>query len=397
MPLTDLQCRNAKPGPKLRKLSDAGGLQLWVQPKGGRLWRLAYRYGGKQKLLSIGPYPLISLSEARERRDAAKRLLLDGIDPATSKQEQKAERAVPKDPFRPIAEEYVKKLIREGRAKRTISKTEWLLSCAYPVLGDRPIREIGAVEILEVLRPLEARGHYESARRLRSTIGRVFRYAVATARADGDPTAALRDALITPKVTPRAAITDPKGVGGLLRAIDAFDGQPTTRAALQLMALLFPRPGELRLAEWIEFDFDKAVWTIPPHRAKMRRVHAVPLARQAIAILEELRMITVRHAFVFPGLRSWKRPMSDNCMNAALRRMGFAKDEMTAHGFRAMACSLLNESGLWNPDAIERQLAHVDGNDVRRAYARAAFWDERVRMMQWWADYLDRLRTESGR
>lgn len=284
------------------------------------------------------------------------------------KREEKAERLAPKDTFRPIAEEYVTKLIREGRAKPTIAKTEWLLSFAYPVLGDRPIREIRAVEVLEVLRTLEARGRYESARRLRSTIGRVFRYAVATARAETDPTFALRDALIAPKVTPRPAITDPKAAGGLLRAIETFDGQPTTRAALQLMALLFPRPGELRMAEWSEFDFDKAIWTIPAHRAKMRRAHRIPLSTQAIRILQELHTITGRYPIAFPGVRSWKRAMSDNTLNAALRRLGYAKDEMTAHGFRAMACSLLNESGLWNSDAIERQLAHVENNDVRRAY-----------------------------
>lgn len=393
MPLTDLECRNAKAGSKLRKLSDAGGLQLWVQPTGSRLWRLAYRYGGKQKLLSIGPYPLISLSEARERRDAAKRLLLDGIDPAVRKREEKAERLAAKNKFREIAEEYVTKLIREGRAKRTISKAEWLLSFAYPALGDRPIREIGAVDVLQVLRKVEARGCYESARRLRSVIGRVFRYAVATARAETDPTFALRDALITPKVTPRAAITDPKGVGGLLRAIETFDGQPTTRVGLQLMALLFPRPGELRMAEWTEFDFDKAIWTIPAHRAKMRRTHRIPLPAQAIRTLEELHTLTGRYQIAFPGVRSWKRPMSDNTLNAALRRMGYGKEEMTAHGFRAMACSLLNESGFWNSDAIERQLAHVDANSVRRAYARGEYWQERVRMMQWWADYLDRLKA----
>lgn len=395
MALSDVKCRNARPGPKLRKLSDGGGLQLWVQPTGGRLWRLAYRFGGKQKLLALGAYPIISLADARQARDEAKRLLASGVDPAQEKKEKKAR--VASDNFRSIAEEYIGKLEKEGRAETTLAKINWLLSFAYPIIGDRPIREIDAPAILKVLRTVEARGRYESARRLRSTIGAVFRYAVATVRAETDPTSVLRDALIRPTVTPRAAITDPKALGGLLRAIDTFDGQPGTRAALKLMALLFPRPGELRCAEWDEFGFDKAIWTIPGTRTKMRRPHRVPLSRQAIAILEELREISGDGALLFPSVRTAARPISDNTLNAALRRLGYSKDEVTAHGFRATASSLLNECGKWHPDAIERQLAHVENNDVRRAYARGEHWDERVRMMQWWADYLDKLRAGSGR
>lgn len=390
MALSDLKCRTARAAAKLQKFSDGGGLQLWVQPNGGRLWRLAYRFGGKQKLLALGAYPTISLADARQRREDAKRLLASGIDPAGAKKQEQ----VPAETFRVVAAEYVVKLKKEGRAPRTIAKVEWLLSFADPTLGDRPMRSIGAPDVLQVLREVEKRGRHESARRLRSTIGAVFRYAIATVRADSDPTIALRDALIRPTVTPRAAVTDPKALGALLRAIEAFDGQPATRAALKLMALLFPRPGELRAAEWREFDFDKAVWTVPVGRMKMRRPHQVPLSKQAIAVLKDLREITGGGDLLLPSVRATDRPISDNTLNAALRRMGYAKDEATAHGFRATASSLLNECCKWHPDAIERQLAHIENNDVRRAYVRGEHWDERVKMMQWWADYLDDLKRD---
>ncbi|MER9395389.1 MULTISPECIES: integrase arm-type DNA-binding domain-containing protein [unclassified Mesorhizobium] len=395
MALSDVKCRNARPASKLVKLSDGGGLQLWVQPTGSRLWRLAYRFDGKQKLLALGSYPLISLAEAREARDDAKRLLLAGVDPGKERSLRKADSA--KDSFRSIADEYVDKLKKEGRAVRTISKVKWLLDFAYPIIGDKCIRKIDPAIILTALRRVEVRGRYESARRLRSTIGSVFRYAIATARAETDPTFALRGALISPKVTSRAAITDPKALGGLLRGIDAFDGQPTTRAGLKLIALLFPRPGELRAAEWEEFDFESSVWTIPEARMKMRRPHRVPLSKQAISVLTSLREISGDGSLLFPSVRSASRPISDNTLNAALRRMGYGKEEATAHGFRATASTLLNECGKWHPDAIERQLAHIENNDVRRAYARAEHWDERVKMMQWWADYLDELKSKNPR
>lgn len=389
MALSDVKCRNAKPGSKLYKLSDGGGLQLWVQPTRARLWRLAYRFAGKQKLLALGAYPLISLAAARQARDDAKRLLAVGVDPSAKKKEAQK----PAETFRIIAGEYVSKLAQEGRADKTISKINWLLSFAYPTLGERPIREIDAATVLSALREVEIRGRHETARRLRSTIGAVFRYAMATARADSDPTLALHGALIRPIVTPRAAVTDPKALGALLRAIDGFEGQPATHAALKLMALLFQRPGELRAAEWSEFDLDKAVWAIPAARMKMRREHRVPLSRQAREILQGLHEITGRGALVFPSLRDARRPISDGTLNAALRRLGYSKEEATAHGFRATAASLLNESGKWHPDAIERQLAHQENNDVRRAYTRGEHWSERVTMMQWWADYLDGLKS----
>ncbi len=269
------------------------------------------------------------------------------------------------------------------------------LSFANAAFGDEPLGQIAASAILKVLQTLEARGRYEFARRLRSTIGSVFRYAIATARAETDPTYSLRGALAQVKSSPRAAITDPQRFGALLRAIDAFDGQPSTRIALQLLTLLFPRPGELRLAQWPEFDLQRALWTIPASRMKMRRPHRIPLPRQAVELLGLLRLISNGN-FLFPSVRSPSRPISDGTLNAALRRLGYTKEEATGHGFRATASSLLNESGKWHPDAVERQLAHIEGNSVRAAYARGEHWDERVSMMQWWADYLDQLRTPAA-
>jgi integrase len=385
-----MKCRNVRPNSKLQKLSDGGGLQLWIQPAGARWWRLAYRFAGKQKLLALGVYPTVSLADARQRREEAKRLIVAGTDPSQAKKEAKASRVEMANTFRAIGEEYVSKLKQEGRADRTISKLEWLLSFAYPTLGGRKITTITAPDILLVLRDVEKRGRHETAQRLRSTVGSVFRYAMATARAETDPTLALKGALIRPAVKSRAAIIDPGALGAMLRAIDGFNGQLSTHAALRLMALLFPRPGELRAAEWPEFDLDNAVWTVPAVRMKMRRAHRVPLSGQATAILRNLKEVS-GDKLVFPSVRSAERPISDGTLNAALRRLGYNKDEATAHGFRATASSLLNESGKWHPDAIERQLAHVENNDVRRAYARGEFWEERVRMMQWWADYLDSL------
>ncbi len=282
----------------------------------------------------------------------------------------------------------------EELAAVTISKKEWLLEFAYPELGHRRLKDIEPIDVLGVLQTVERKGAYETTRRLRATIGAVFRYGVATARAQGDPTIALRGATIAPKVTHRAAITEPKRFGYLLRAIDTFDGQPVIRTGLKMLALTFPRPGELRFAEWTEFDFSQKIWTIPAAKTKMGRDHLVPLSTQAIEVLGGLRK-TASHKFVLPSLHGGKLPISENTFNLSLRRLGFGSEEMTSHGFRATASTLLNESGKWAEDAIERQLAHIDKNGVRRAYARGAFWDERVRMMQWWADYIDNLQTSN--
>lgn len=401
MPLSDVAIRAAKPAATVQKLSDGGGLQLWLMPNGAKLWRLAYRFAGKQKKLAIGPYPAIGLSEARAKRQEAKAHLIAGRDPSIQKQADKAQALEAQgQTFAKVAAELLDKKRREGKAANTLAKLEWLYGLANAAIGDRPVSEVTAAEVLSALRKVEGKGRLETAKRLRAVIGEVFRYAIATARAENDPTFALRGALSAPVVKHRAAITDPVQLGGLMRAIEGFQGQPSTNAALKLMAYLFPRPGELRMAEWREFDLEKAVWTIPAARAKMRREHRVPLPRQALAVLNELRPISGSGKLVLPGYgvsggegrKIEQRPISENTLNGALRRMGFAQDEMSSHGFRAAASTLLNESGKFSADAIERALAHQDPDAVRRAYARGEHWQERVTMAQWWADQLDAWR-----
>ncbi len=397
MSLTDVTCRATKPGAKRRKLSDGGGLQLWIMPNGARLWRLVYRHLGKQRALSLGIYPEVTLTEARSRRDEARLLLRDGKDPIQERDKSRRaeqEKRTAGDSFGTVAKEFLDKCRRENYSEVTLAKKEWLLSLAFPKLNDIPVSEIRPLDVLEVLQRVEAQGHYETARRLRSTIGSVCRFAIVTARAENDPTIVLRGAITTPTVKSHAAITDPGQFGCLLRDIDDFEGQPQTVAALKLLALCFPRPGELRQAKWPEFDFERRVWTIPAERMKMRVEHRVPLARQSIAILTNLREFSGHKTYVFPGLKgSSEKPLCENVLNQALRRMGYGKDEMTSHGFRSSASSLLNDSDLWNPDAIERQLAHAEANPVRRIYARNAHWKLRVEMMQWWAGCLDALRN----
>ena len=394
MPLNDLAIKRAQPGAKIIKLSDGGGLQLWITPDGAKRWRMAYRFGGVQKTLAIGVYPAVGLKEAREAREAARKTLGRGQDLSQAKREAKAAKAAKNaNTFATVAAELTEKKRRDGKAAATLKKFAWFMSFAVPALGARPINEITARDVLAVLKDVESRGVHETARKLRTAIGDVFRYGIATARAENDPTTALRGALVTPTVTPRAAIVAPKAFGELLRAVEDYQGAPETRAALELLALTFVRPGELRAAEWVEFDLESATWEIPAGRMKIRKPHRVPLAPRAMAILQDLRKLTGNDRFLFPSVRSVARCMSENTLNAALRRMGFRNEDMTSHGFRASASSMLNESGLWNADAIERQLAHVDGDSVRRAYARAEFWDERVKMMAWWADRCKALRS----
>ena len=311
---------------------------------------------------------------------------------ARSQERQPSSHPAGASSFRTVAEEWLEKRKQEGLTEVTLDKARWLLDFAYPALGDKKIGEIKTLELLEVLRAVERPGRHESAR-LRSVCGRVFRYAIATGRAEHDLTANLRDALITPKTRHFAAITEADKVGRLLRAIEGFDGQEVTKAALRLAPHVFVRPGELRHAEWTEIDLEKAVWSIPAEKMKMRRPHRVPLSRQSLAILHEVHEVSHRWQYVFPGFVTLRKPMSENTLNAALRRLGYSGEEMTSHGFRAMASTLLNEMGRWNPDAIERQLAHAETDSVRKAYARGEYWDERVRMMQAWSDYLDELRN----
>lgn len=401
MALTATTLRSAKPKAAPYKLADEKGLFLLVQPSGGMLWRMKYRVDGHddegnakriEKKLSLGTYPDVGLADARERRDAARRLLAQGKDPADEKRREKhAKKIGAVNTFSAVAKAYIEKNRRDGLAEATISKREWFVTLVEKALGSRPIAELAPFEILDAVRPFEAAKNDEKAHRTLQFIGQVFRYAVANQIAPSDPTRDLRGALAARKPKHHAAILEPKLAGALLRAIDGYQGQPLTSIALQLSALLFVRPGELRRAEWTEVDTTTAVWRIPASKMKGRVEHAVPLPRQAITYFESARMLSGHGRYVFPSLRSGLQPMSENTVNGALRRLGFSGDEMTAHGFRAMASTLLNESGKWSSDAIERALAHRDRDAIRAAYHRGSHWAERVDMAQWWADYLDYL------
>jgi integrase len=393
MALSDTTVRLAKPGETDRKLADEKGLYLLVTAGGSKLWRLKYRLHGKEKKLALGAYPDVGLRDARAKRDEARKAMQAGSDPAVAKREARiAKRVSAANTFEAIAEEYIAKLEAEGRAVVTIGKTRWLLAKLRPALGTRPISEVSPHELLAVLKASERAGQRETARRLRSFASRVFRYAVATARATVDPAQPLQGALVAPTPKHHAAITDPVLFGGLLRAIEGYTGQPVTQLALRFTAHVFQRPGEVRQAEWSEIDFEKAVWIIPASRMKQRQPHRVPLSRQALSILREAQALNDSGPYVFPKLGSPLKPMCENAINGALRRLGYGPADMTAHGFRSTASSLLNESGKWSPDAIERALSHADANQVRAAYHRGVHWSERVEMAQWWSDHLEMLR-----
>ncbi len=396
MALTDIAIRNVKPGAKPYKLGDTLGLFLLVQPTGGKLWRLKYRVDGREKKLGFGTYPEISLADARKRRDDAREQIAAGKDLSREKQRDKTRARLAADnTFSGLSAEYCKKRRRDGAkawAPATAVRSEYLLSLLNPALGAMPIGEIEPADVLGAIRKIEGKGNLESARRTLQLASAVFRYAVATARLASDPTRDLRGALTAPTVTHYGAITEASRVGELLRAIDGYAGQGLTKLAMQISPHVFVRPGELRHAEWSEIDLDAALWTIPPGKTKMRKAHVVPLSRQAVELFREVRTASGPAGYVFPSIRTRSRPMSENTINAGLRRLGYASDEMTAHGFRAMASTLLNESGKWHPDAIERALAHGDSDKVRAAYHRGAHWKERVEMAQWWSDYLDQLR-----
>ena len=402
MTLSSATLRHAKPRTAPYKLADEKGLYLLVQPSGSMLWRWKYRVDGRdhsgnpkrvEKKLSLGAYPTVGLKDAREARDVARRLLSQGRDPAEDRRREKLARKVgATNTFGAVAQACIDKCRRDGLAEATIRKRQWFLSLVQRPLGGRAINEITPREILEAVRPFEAAKNDEKAHRTLQFVGQVFRYAVANQVAASDPTRDLRGALAGRKSKHHAAIIDPRKVGELLRAIDGYEGYPLTRFALQLSALLFVRPGEMRRAEWSELDLKAAVWRIPASKMKGRVEHAVPLSEQAAAIFADLREVTGHGRFVFPSIRHDARPMSENTVNAALRRLGYTNDEMTAHGFRAMASTLLNECGIWSSDAIERALAHKDRDPIRAAYHRGSHWAERVRMADWWANYLDQLR-----
>ncbi len=393
MALSDTAIRAAKPKAAQYKLFDEGGLFLIIRPSGGKLWRLKYRHQGKEQQLTIGVFPDVSLKEARKRRDAAREQLAAGLNPSFEKKRAAIAASIQaNNTFKAVAEEFIAKREQEGVKAITADKARWLLALLEPAIGERPIADIEPYELLAILKRVELSGRNETAKRLLSFAGRVFRYAIATARAGRNIAADLQGALISPKPKHHAAILDPARVGALLRAIDGFDGHPTTQWALRLAPHVFVRPGELRMAEWVEIDLEGAIWRIPGSRMKMSREHVVPLSRQAVAILKEAQALTGDGRYVFPSVRTPLRPMSENTINAALRRLGYGSDEMTAHGFRSTASTLLNESGKWSVDAIERALAHGDADSVRAAYHRGAHWQERVTMAQWWGDHLDRLR-----
>ena len=393
MALSDTAIRKAKPTDKPQKVTDGGGLYLLLNPNGSKWWRLKYRYEGKEKLLSLGVYPDTGLADAREKRDAARKLLAADIDPGFQRKAQKAageERLA--NSFEVVANTWLEGQ-RRTLATVTFEKAERNFRVlVYPWLGKRPVSEIEPPEVLACLRRIEAGGHHETAHRMKQRIAQVYRYAIAHGLAKSNPAADLSDALQPIASKSRAAITDPSEVGGLLRAIETFHGQFATTCALKLAPLVFVRPGELRKAEWPEFDLDAAEWRIPGEKMKMREEHVVPLSMQAVAILRELYPLTNTGRYLFPGARDRKRPMSENTVNAALRRLGYDGETMCGHGFRAMASTRLNEMG-WAPDVIERQLAHAERNKVRAAYNRASYLAERRKMMQAWADYLDGLRV----
>ena len=395
MRLSHFDIQNAKSEPKSYKLADGGGLFLLVQPNGSKLWRLKYRHLGTERALSFGPYPAVSLAEARTKRDEAKKLIADGVDPSVRKKLARiAAETAARNTFGLVASEFLSNLDANGAALSTMAKNKWLLEDLAAPLANRPIAEITAAEILDLLKRIEKTGRRETARRLRGVMGTVFRLAVVTLRAPSDPTYALQGALLRANTKPRAAITDERQFGGLLRAIDGYDGWPTIKAALKFSALTFARPGEVRGATRSEFNFDKAIWRIAAERTKMRRPHDVPLSRQALAVLADIWPMLGRCELIFPSIRSNHRSLSENAFNSALRRMGYSQDEMTAHGFRSTASTILNENG-FNPDVIEAALGHQAENAIRRAYNRATYWPERVALMQKWADMLDAFRAEA--
>ena len=393
IPLSDMKVQKAKSKDKPVTLFDGGGLFLMVTPTGGKLWRFKYRFDGKEKKLAFGSYPEISLLDARQKRDEARKQLAKGIDPGAIRKAQKQAKTEITETFEIIAREWHERFKSNWTTEYAIKIMSRLEGDVFPYIGAKPIKEIKAPELLTVLRRVEARGTFELAHRIRTICGQVFRYAVATGRAERDPAADLRGALSPVQTINRAAITEPKKVGELLRAIDGYQGSFIVKCALKLAPLFFVRPGELRNAEWEEVSFENTEWNIPASKMKMKEPHLVPLSQQAIDILKELKEYTGASRYLFPSGRTFDRPMSDNAILAALRRMGYAKDEMSGHGFRAMARTILDEVLQVRPDFIEHQLAHAVRDPNGRAYNRMAHLKERRKIMQLWADYLDVLKT----
>lgn len=393
MPLSVKQIEHAQPTEKSRKLWDEKGLYLLIKPAGSKLWHFKYTHAGKEKKLSFGAYPDLSLKAARAKRDEARAVIDEGKDPSLERRLKKLVAKVEAaNTFAAIAREFIDKRTADGIAEATRSKSEWLLSLLEPKLGRIPVTDITAPALLGLLQEIGSSGRWETARRLRSFVGRVINYAVITGRAQHNPAPALQRALVTPKVRHHPAIVEAEELGPLLRAIDDYRGYPSTIAALKLSPHLFQRPGEIRSMRWDELDLKKGCWTIPASKTKMRKIHHVPLSRQAIEIIEAMIPISGCSEFVFPAFHTMRKPISENTVNQALRRMGYG-GQMTAHGFRSTASSLLNECGRWSPDVIEHALAHQDPNAIRKIYNRSSYWNARVDMMQAWSDQLDLLRN----
>ena len=393
IPLSDMKVQRTKAKDKSFALFDGGGLFLLVTPSGGKLWRFKYRYNGKPKLLAFGTYPEISLLDARKRRDDARRLLANNVDPGAVRKAQKQAKIEEAETFEVIAREWQERFKSKWQGEYADKIMRRLELNVFPMIGSRPIKDIKAPELLTVLRRVESRDALELAHRIRNICGQIFRYAVATGRTDRNPAEDLKGALSPVKTTHRAAIIEPKEVGNLLRAIDSYQGTFVVQCALKFAPLVFVRPGELRHAEWSEINFEAAEWNIPASKMKMKEAHLVPLSKQAIEILKKLHTLTGSGQYVFPSERSSKRPMSENAILVALRIMGYPKEEMSGHGFRAMARTILDEELQVRPDFIEHQLAHAVRDPNGRAYNRTAHINERRKMMQTWADYLDGLKT----
>ena len=392
MALSDTTIKNAQPRAKAFKLYDSDGLFLLVTAAGGKFWRFKFKFGDKEQLLSLGKYPDISLKKARELRGKARENVADGKNPSTEKKRAAVEATVrANNTFNAVAQEFIDKRERENLSQVTIKKSKWLISLLAPTIGSRPISELEAFEILHAIKKMEAKGNLNTAKRALELTNRVFRYAIWTARAQTNPAQDLRGALIAGKTRHHAAILDKANLSSLLKAIDQYGGQAVTLWALKISPHVYLRPGELRQAKWEDINFEQSVWRVPLEIQKMRRDHFVPISRQVNEMLAELKLLTGQGEYLFPATTSPKRTMSENTVNQALRRMGFSGKEMTAHGFRSTASTMLNESGKWQVDAVEKSLSHqIQG--TRGDYNRSAYWEERVVMAQWWSDHLDLVR-----
>lgn len=390
--LTDTKLRALKPRAGAFRIADANGLCIEVRPTGAKTWRYRYRHAGSASIITLGEYPIMSLAEARAGRDKARAVLRGGANPANVARAQRALQAEhTANTFAAIATEFLAKREKEGMGTGSVTRAHRLIEKDLAGIGNLPITEVTAVTLLAALRKLEHRGVVETAHRARGLAGQVFRYAIATGRVERNPAGDLAGALEQPQTKHFASITEPEKIGELLRAIENYSGSPVTIAALKLAPLVFVRPGELRKARWADIDLEAAEWRYTA--SKTHTPHLVPLSEQAIAILHDLQPLTGRHEYVFPGVRSAQRPMSENTVTAALRYMGFGNETMSGHGFRAMARTVLDEVLHFRPDYIEHQLAHAVRDPNGRAYNRTAHLVERRKMMQTWANYLDSLRT----